>query len=165
MRYCGNFSLSEPWVDEGLSPCFIDTVTSSVIVGFLLICGTIEVVLYQKYSTSVDKKYRPQSCLYVLQLALSFLMLVESVVYMVLQDLVIGSHTLAGYEIFTAVGMATAWLYSVIIVGIERRNALPSIPARGHGLVLLVFWVLCFIRENLAFISWWSHSYWWSLSG
>lgn len=37
---------------------------------------------------------------------------------------------------------------------------LPSVPTRGHGLVLLLFWTLAFIGENLTFVNlkqddWW----------
>lgn len=44
----------------------------------------------------------------------------------------------------------------------ERHYLLPSVPTRGHGLVLLVFWSLVFVIENLSFINmqhedWWFH--------
>lgn len=44
----------------------------------------------------------------------------------------------------------------------ERYYLLPSVPTRGHGLVLLIFWSLVFIVENLSFINmrhedWWFH--------
>jgi len=35
----------------------------------------------------------------------------------------------------------------------ERNSLLPSMPARGHGLILLIFWILVFISENMAFIT------------
>lgn len=42
----------------------------------------------------------------------------------------------------------------------ERYYLLPSVPTRGHGLVLLLFWTLAFIGENLTFVNmkqddWW----------
>lgn len=44
----------------------------------------------------------------------------------------------------------------------ERYYLLPSVPTRGHGLVLLVFWTLVFINENLSVMNlkkedWWDH--------
>lgn len=42
----------------------------------------------------------------------------------------------------------------------ERHYQLPSVPARGHGLVLLIFWTLLFIVENLSFINM-RHEDWW----
>jgi len=49
---------------------------------------------------------------------------------------------------------------SAKLILMERKSLLPSMPARGHGLVLLVFWILVFIAENVAFITikrddWW----------
>jgi len=49
---------------------------------------------------------------------------------------------------------------SAKLVLMERKSLLPSMPARGHGLILLIFWILIFIAENLAFITikrddWW----------
>lgn len=42
----------------------------------------------------------------------------------------------------------------------ERNSLLPSMPSRGHGLVLLIFWLLVFIAQNLNFLivikeDWW----------
>lgn len=42
----------------------------------------------------------------------------------------------------------------------ERYYLLPSVPTRGHGLVLLIFWSLVFIVENLSFINM-RHEDWW----
>lgn len=49
---------------------------------------------------------------------------------------------------------------SAKLILMERKSLLPSMPARGHGLVLLIFWVLVFLAENVAFITikrddWW----------
>lgn len=50
--------------------------------------------------------------------------------------------------------------FSICLVHIERHFLLPSIPTGGHGLVLLLFWTLVFINENLTFINM-KHSDWW----
>lgn len=49
---------------------------------------------------------------------------------------------------------------SAKLILMERNSLLPSMPARGHGLVLLIFWILVFSSENLTFITikrekWW----------
>lgn len=49
---------------------------------------------------------------------------------------------------------------SAKLILMERNSLLPSIPARGHGLVLLIFWILVFFSENVVFITiknkdWW----------
>lgn len=48
------------------------------------------------------------------------------------------------------------------ILKVERHKLLPSVPPRGHGLVLLGFWTLAFVAENLVFVNigkleWWFH--------
>lgn len=53
-------------------------------------------------------------------------------------------------------------LFSIVLVGKERYYLLPSVPTRGHGLILLIFWTLIFVNENLSIINlkkedWWYH--------
>lgn len=49
---------------------------------------------------------------------------------------------------------------SAKLVLMERNSLLPSMPARGHGLVLLIFWILIFTADNLTFITI-KKQYWW----
>ena len=70
---------------------------------------------------------------------------------------------LYGYQVFTACTFVLAYLVSVRLIFLERNNALPSIPTRGHGLLLLLFWALALVRENIAFVSWWGSDWWWAL--
>lgn len=56
----------------------------------------------------------------------------------------------------------TSYLFALALIEQERFNQLPSVPVRGHGIVLLLFFTLIFITENLAFINirhedWWFH--------
>lgn len=49
---------------------------------------------------------------------------------------------------------------SAKLILMERNSLLPSMLARGHGLVLLIFWILVFTAQNIAFITiknkdWW----------
>nr|XP_008194673.1 PREDICTED: ATP-binding cassette sub-family B member 6, mitochondrial isoform X2 [Tribolium castaneum] len=53
-----------------------------------------------------------------------------------------------------------AYPFSLLVVRVERHYLLPSVPTKGHGIVLLLFWTLVFISENLAFFNldkkeWW----------
>ena len=40
---------------------------------------------------------------------------------------------------------------------------LPSIPTRGHGLVLLILVTISFVFETLALLSWFSPLWWWTV--
>ena len=160
--FCGNGThLWEAWRDHGLTHCFLDTVSSSILFGFILIFGGIQILIYRKYSTLLDARWRPQSCLYHLQIALSTLMSVESVLRFTLEATVIGDKTVFVYNILTMMMIALAWPISISVICLERKRLLPSIPTKGHGLVLLAFWSLAFIFENLAFVSWFSDNWWW----
>lgn len=63
-------------------------------------------------------------------------------------------------QILATVLTSLSFLFSIYLVQKERYYLLPSVPTRGHGLVLLLFWTLAFIGENLAFVNlkqddWW----------
>ena len=53
-----------------------------------------------------------------------------------------------------------AYPFSIFLLVKERYYLLPSVPTRGHGLILLIFWSLVFIVENLSFINM-RHEDWW----
>ncbi|XP_063421541.1 ATP-binding cassette sub-family B member 6-like isoform X2 [Mytilus trossulus] len=63
------------------------------------------------------------------------------------------------------IALFLAWSGSVRLLFLERNKALPTIPTRGHGLVLLMLWSLALIKEHLPLISWWSNRYWWNIKG
>lgn len=49
---------------------------------------------------------------------------------------------------------------SAKLILMERNSLLPSMPVRGHGLVLLVFWILVFCAENLALVTIMKKNWW-----
>ncbi|XP_076095202.1 ATP-binding cassette sub-family B member 6-like isoform X2 [Mytilus galloprovincialis] len=63
------------------------------------------------------------------------------------------------------IALFLAWSGSIRLLFLERNKALPTIPTRGHGLVLLMLWTLALIKEHLPLISWWSNRYWWNIKG
>lgn len=58
---------------------------------------------------------------------------------------------------------AVSWLAAISLISLERRRQLPIVPTRGHGVSLLLYWVLAFAFLNSPFISWFSTNYWWRL--
>ena len=92
LQFCGDgSSLSEPWTQHGFSPCFLETVASSILAGFLMIGGTVMLIMYRRHSTLVEKKYQPESCLYVFQILLTLTMAIENIVRVVLTATVLGN--------------------------------------------------------------------------
>ena len=51
-KYCPpNETINEYWIDHGMNICFLETVTSSSIAGFILIFGTIQLLLYRRHGS------------------------------------------------------------------------------------------------------------------
>jgi Mitochondrial ABC-transporter N-terminal five TM region len=101
ISYCDNQSnLSVPWISDGISHCFLTTLTSSVLAGIALILGSIEIYVYKRYANCLEFS-QWQSVhlkrLYILQLALIFLVATEPVVRLILNATVIGDKHIYGY--------------------------------------------------------------------
>lgn len=59
--------------------------------------------------------------------------------------------------------MFFAYLYAACLVIKERRCQLPSVPARGHGFVILLFFTMTAIEQNLALININSSDWWFEM--
>ena len=165
MKFCTNGTdFAEIWVEDGINQCSLNTITSGLLFLFILICGCIQCTVFGRYATNIQKKYIKTNFGTVLQTFLTVMLMIEALAHVVTQDLTKGNAEFSGIELLTFLCLFFAWGGTLRLLSLERKKMLPSIPTRGHGLVLLVFWALAFLRENLAFISWWSHSWWWYLS-
>lgn len=144
-----------------MSKCFMDTVSTGVISSYLLIYGTIQLWIYRKYGTDTTVLL-PKSKLYTVQRFFLYFVPVLSIIRLILDGTILGDKRIYGYMILTTVLTVIVYPYSVYILKVERHKLLPSVPPRGHGLVLLGFWTLAFMAENLAFVNigkleWWFH--------
>ncbi|KAK0175312.1 hypothetical protein PV327_009070 [Microctonus hyperodae] len=164
MTFCPpNITFNEIWVAHGMSKCFLDTITVSIVSSYLLIFGTIQLWMYRKYGTSsTSTNVLPHSKLYNLQKILLYLVPLLSITRIILQATILDDKRVYGYMILSTCLTIIIYPYSVHILRIERHKLLPSVPPRGHGLVLLGFWTLVFIGENLTFVNigkaeWWFH--------
>ncbi|WAQ94586.1 ABCB6-like protein [Mya arenaria] len=165
LSYCHNWTNnSELWVDNGFNQCLLNTVTSSIVFGFLLLFGCLQCSMYRKYGTNMDKKYVNTNFGSVLQIFLTVMLVLESLGHIVTTDMMKIKGGVRGVDILVFLCLFISWTATLRILGLERKQLLPALPSRRHGLVLLVFWTLAFLRENLAFISWWSHDWWWYLN-
>ncbi|VEN58269.1 unnamed protein product [Callosobruchus maculatus] len=165
ISYCPpNITIWDIWVDHGTSQCFMDTVTTSVITCFILIAGTLQLCMYRKYGTEVSPAHLPTSKLYYLQLFLTIFLPILEVTRFALQATILNDKTIYGYMILSLVMTVVAYPFSIWVIKVERHYQLPSLPPRGHGIVLLVFWSLTFIAENLAFLNLGQQNWWFHLS-
>lgn len=160
-NYCPpNITFGQIWVANGISKCFTDTVTISVLTIYLFIFGTAQLWVYKKYGTSVDHNSIAKSKLYNLQKILLYLVPLLSLIRIILQATILNEKKIFGYMILNTLLTLIVYPYSVHILRIERHKRLPSVPPHGHGLVLLGFWTLAFIGENFPFMNigkseWW----------
>ncbi|KAE8581402.1 hypothetical protein XENTR_v10024777 [Xenopus tropicalis] len=158
--YCEhNGSISQAWLDSGLSPCFYFTLVPSMLLSFSFLLGALQSALYARHSTTMEPKYIPRSRLYRLQIVLSVVLILQSVIGLIWQAA--GTDVVYGYMIVHGCLSVVAWGFSLWLLHLERTRALVREKSRGHGVVLLLFWALAFAAENLAFISWQSPNWWW----
>ncbi|MBN3314880.1 ABCB6 protein, partial [Atractosteus spatula] len=160
--YCeSNGSVAHVWVHGGLSPCFYFTLVPVVLLTLSLFCGTVHCVCYRRFGTAMEPKFVPHSKLYALQLCISALLLLQFVAGVVWQAA--GPGVLPGYALAYGCLSAAGWGCAAALLWTERRRVLVQDRTRGHSTVLLLFWALAFAAENLAFVSWSSSLWWWSL--
>lgn len=163
MTYCPpNITFNKIWVDHGMSKCFMDTVSITVISLYLFIFGTIQLWMYRKYGTEFNAALLSKSKLYTAQKFFLYFVPVLSIVRIILQATVLDDKKVYGYMILTTVLTVIVYPYSVYVLKVERHKRLPNVPPHGHGLVLLGFWTLAFVAENLVFVNigkleWWFH--------
>jgi len=65
-------------------------------------------------------------------------------------------------DILEAVSGTVSWVVAAVLIHLECHWMLPSIPTRGHGLVLLSLVTVFFVFETLALLSWFSPLWWWT---
>ncbi|XP_070813965.1 ATP-binding cassette sub-family B member 6 [Chaetodon trifascialis] len=156
-----NSSISQTWVDEGISPCFYFTLVPAVLLTISFFLGTIHCIFYRKYGTAMEPKFIPRSRLYGFQQAISVLLLVQYLSGMVW--LAASGGELPGYVVLYGCFSAMGWAWAIALLRVERRRVLVMDRTRGHSAALLLFWAVAFSAENLAFISWYSPHWWWGL--
>lgn len=162
MKYCPpNVTLGEIWVDHGISQCFMETVSAVFIGGFLLVLGTTQIVIYKRHATEVmDVR---SSKLFGVQMFFTLLVPALAVIRFLLQALLFKSGCVYGYMIVALTVTLVVFPLSAYLAILERRFLLPSVPPRGHGFVLLVFWAMIFVSENLSFLNINKEGWWWHL--
>lgn len=101
IEYCPpNVSIHDIWVDHGLSHCFLDTVSSAAIAGFIIFFGTIQLIMYRRYATRIeDLTQISTSKLYYLQIFLFALIPCLSIARFVLESFVFPGAQLYGYTV------------------------------------------------------------------
>ncbi|CAG0919528.1 unnamed protein product [Notodromas monacha] len=159
ISFCpANASLSQPWINHGLSPCFVDFFFSCFEFAFITFFGGVQLYYFRKYASRTARNLIPKSRLYQVQLWLAVLFPIVEGIRQGLMYYLKGEYY--GYELVYLLAVAYAWYWSVHLLRLERCYMLPTVPVKGHGLVLLLFWTTVFVKENLTFLNlkglhWW----------
>ncbi|XP_071016302.1 ATP-binding cassette sub-family B member 6-like isoform X2 [Oncorhynchus clarkii lewisi] len=160
--YCeASASISEAWLEGGISPCFYFTLVPTVLLTLSFFFGTFHCVCYRRYGTEMEPKFVPRSRLYGLQLSVSLLLLLQFLGGLIWRAA--GGGELPGYVVLYGLLSMLGWAWAVALLRLERRRVLVRDRTRGHSTVLLLFWAVAFSAENLAFVSWASPYWWWGL--
>lgn len=77
----------------------MDTISTSIMFGFIFLFGTIELLMYRKHGLRRD--LNPPSKLYIFQLLLIVLMILLVVVRFILQGFVYEDHHIYGFMVST----------------------------------------------------------------
>ena len=163
-QYCPpKVTLNHPWVKHGLTRCFLDTVSTSVITGFFIVFGSIESIVYRKYHSPIQPRSLRISRLFVVQIFTALTLTLLPIVEFFVQLYLVYDRALYGYLLLCTLGNAIVWPLSLHLVFLERNTLLPSTPARGHGLILLIFWTLTFVAQNLTFLNVKNEDWWFDL--
>lgn len=164
LTYCPpNVTLDIYWVNHGLTRCFLDTVCTSIITGFLVVFGTAESLVYRKYGTTIQPRSWRRSKLLIVQVFAALILTVLPIFECLIKFYLVHDGALYGYLLVYTVGNMVVWPLSLHLLHLERNALLPSIPARGHGLILLTFWTLSFVAQNLAFLNLKNEDWWFDL--
>ncbi|XP_016420811.1 ATP-binding cassette sub-family B member 6, mitochondrial-like [Sinocyclocheilus rhinocerous] len=160
--YCeAGVSMQHVWVEGGLTLCFYFTLVPSVLLTLSFLFGTFLCICYRRYGTDMEPKFIPRSRLYRLQVGLSVLLVLQAQGWMVFR--ITRSGELPGYVVLSGCLSMLGWIWAMALLHLERRRVLVRDRTRGHSTVLLLYWAVAFAAENLAFVSWMSPQWWWTL--
>lgn len=87
------------WVDHGTSQCFMDTISSSLVAGFILIAGSIQLGIYRRYGTEVSPNHLTSNKLYMLQIFITLFLPILEIIRFILQATVFNDRTIYGYMV------------------------------------------------------------------
>jgi len=147
------------WTEKGFTLCFYDTLTTSILFGFIFIFGLIQYIFYKRFGFRIEREYIDASVLYAIQVVLTVLLACEPILFYATETTALGNTKLPGYTIYRCVLRTIGWLFSLIILRIERTKTMPTAQSRGHGLIILIFWCLAVLVEIFTVISYRS-PYW-----
>lgn len=123
MRFCPpNVTFSDIW-QNGVSECFMETVSASVLSSFLLLFGTIQMVIYWRYATLNTTFSRNSSTkLYKFQVFLLILFPILAVARFILWSFVYEKNEILGYKVSCPLNGVMCFNPTVNVVAPHNRT-------------------------------------------
>lgn len=97
--FCPNGSLIDLWVNDKTSECFVETIVAGSLAILMIVFGTAQCSVYRKYSTPLSPAAIPQSRLYYVQMIITFLIPLLSVVKFFVEIHIIQNGIVYGYQV------------------------------------------------------------------
>lgn len=97
--FCQNDSLINIWINDKTSECFVETTVAGTLALFMILFGVAQCSVYRKYSTPLSQAAIPQSRLYYVQMIITFLIPLLSVVKFFFDTYLIQNGTVYGYQV------------------------------------------------------------------
>lgn len=94
-----NITLHDIWINHGVSQCFLDTVSSSIMAGFIFIVGTIQLIIYRRHGTIIDRSRLRSSFLYKMQILLMLVVAHASLIRLYVHFKFFGGIQIYGYMV------------------------------------------------------------------
>ena len=163
MLFCPeNNSMSNPWISDGVSQCFIQTIAISSYLGFILIFGSFHIFLIRRNNLSTSN--RPKSIFFQIQMWSMILFPILALLRFFLQMYYLYDKRIYGYMILTVIGIIISYIIALIMVFQERKYHTENSMYGRYSIILIIFWILAFVSENLVFISFKSNQWWFKLT-
>lgn len=100
MSYCPpNITFTDIWIEHGMSKCFMDTISITIISSYLLIFGTIQLWIYKKYGTETTTTLLPKNKLYIVQKFFLYFVPILSIIRIILQGTILNDTKIYGYMV------------------------------------------------------------------
>ena len=103
-------------------------------------CFNFDFQFSRKFAHNIEQEYLNKTCFLNFQYFLAFLMILEVFIRFAAETTIINKNQFYGFLILNCVTSSCSWIISILIVYIESFKGLPSVPSRGHGLILLVIY-------------------------
>ncbi|KAJ6633177.1 ATP-binding cassette sub-family B member 6 [Pseudolycoriella hygida] len=154
-RYCPlNTTGSDIWIEYGITQCWLSTTISVLLTGFVLAFGSIEMLVYRKSAVPVKEPTKlPDGQFYKFQMLLLTLYSVMPFVEITVSAYLSHDFYIPGYTLLTSLMTCISMMFSIRLTLMERHNLLEIGLTNGHGVVLLIFWALTFINDNVSMLA------------